>query len=187
MFSDKSVGHLTLIIGPMYSGKSTRLINYARKFKIINKKFLIFKHNIDTRYDTDFICSHNLDKEPCICIDDVYKIFDHLEYNKTDVIIIEEGQFFPILIEPIKQMIDIDNKIVIISGLNGDSNREQFGDINNLIPHCDNIEYCTSLCKICSNGTPAIFSKKIIINNTDQILVGSYDHYIAVCRYHYNN
>ena len=71
MFSDKSIGHLTLIIGPMYSGKSTRLINYARKFKIINKKFLIFKHNIDTRYDTDFICSHNLDKEPCICIDDI--------------------------------------------------------------------------------------------------------------------
>jgi hypothetical protein len=107
MFSDKLVGHLTLILGPMYSGKSTKLINYARKFKIINKKFLIFKHNIDNRYETDYICSHNLDKEPCICIDDIYKIFDHKEYNNSDIIIIEEAQFFKKLIDPIKKMIDI--------------------------------------------------------------------------------
>jgi len=181
-----SIGSLTLILGPMFSGKSTRLINYARKFKIINKKLLIFKHIIDNRYDTNFICSHNLDKEPCICIDDINLIFDHPDYKLSNIIIIEEAQFFPILLKPIKQMVDIDNKIVIISGLNGDSNRNNFGDIYNLIPFCDNIEFCSSLCKICSNGTPAIFSKKITLN-TDQILVGANDSYIAVCRYHYNN
>jgi thymidine kinase len=181
-----TAGHLTLIIGPMYSGKSTKIINYIRKFKSIDKKMIVVKHILDNRYSDNYISSHNLDKEPCICVNDLNYVFNFNDYENSKIIIIEEGQFFDNLIIPIKKMIDVDKKIVIVSGLNGDSNRNSFGDILNLIPFADNIDFCTSLCKKCSNGTPGIFSKKIV-NDDKQILVGSNESYISVCRNHYLN
>lgn len=179
-----TAGHLTLIIGPMYSGKSTKIINCIRKFKSIDKKMIVVKHILDNRYADNHISSHNLDKEPCVCINDLNSIFNFDDYEKSKIIIIEEAQFFDNLITPIKKMTDLDKKIVIVSGLNGDSDRKVFGDILNLIPFTDNIDFCTSLCKICSNGTPGIFSKKIV-NDDKQILVGSNESYISVCRNHY--
>ena len=75
-------------------------------------------------------------------------------------------------------------KHVICAGLDGDFNRQPFGDVLRLIPHCDDIIKLKALCKRCGNGTPALFSKRIV-NNSKTTLVGSNDCYEAVCRMHY--
>ena len=179
-------GSLKLIIGPMFSGKSTRLIQYIRSYKTLGENIIVVKPSLDKRYtELNEICTHNHDKENCICFDkdSLYNIFDD-NYKKTNIIIIEEGQFFANLFDIVKRMTDIDKKVVYVTGLNGDSNRELFGDIYKLIPLADHIEFLQSLCMDCKDGTSAIYSKRIVSNN-DQILVDGSNSYKAVCRKHF--
>jgi thymidine kinase len=186
MLSTTSGGQLNLILGPMFSGKSTALIQYIRKFAALKYEMIIVKPDIDSRYTKDEICTHNLDKEKCkiLGIDELKIIKDMDNYKESRLILIEEGQFFNNLFLVVKDMIDIDHKIVIISALNGDSNRDNFGDIHKLIPHSDDITFLKALCIKCKDGTPAIFSKKI--NEDHQLIsIGGSNKYEAVCRKHF--
>ena len=136
--------------------------------------------------------SHDQTKIPCISVqslefikteetDGIYDIF-----LKSDVIIIEEGQFFDDLFENIVYAADVCNKHCIIGGLNGDFQRNPFGDINRLIPHAESILKLSALCIKCNDGTDAHFSKRISKSN-DIILIGSVENYIPVCRKHYQD
>jgi thymidine kinase len=71
-------------------------------------------------------------------------------------------------------------KKIYVGGLDGDFERKKFGQILDLIPMCDKINKLTSLCSICKNGVPGIFSKRLTLE-TEQTIVGS-DNYIPVCR-----
>jgi len=180
-------GYLNLIIGPMFSGKSTRLIHYIRKYKTLAFKMMVIKPSIDNRYtESNEICTHNLEKESCIMYttDGLINIFNDPKYIESKIIIIEEGQFFISLYDHIKRMTDNDKKIVYVTALNGDSNRELFGDVYKLLPLCDNIEFMQSLCIKCSDGTLGIYSKRIS-DNHDQVCVAGSSVYQAVCREHY--
>ena len=77
--------------------------------------------------------------------------------------------------------VDKDKKKVIIVGLDGDSNRNNFGQIHKLIPLCDNITKLKAYCSQCKDGTEGIFSKRLI-SDTSQTCIGSSDKYMAVCR-----
>jgi thymidine kinase len=182
------MGYLKLILGPMFSGKSTKLLELIRKYKIINYKVMILKHSIDKRYsDSDEIVSHNKDSEPCISLSSIFDVFTNsdwdIQYNDSKVIFIEEGQFFTDLYDFVKKALS-DNKTIFVVGLNGDSNQMNFGDIHKLLPLCDDIELLKACCKICMDETPAIFSKRLI-QNEGQICVGAGDEYIPVCRDHF--
>jgi thymidine kinase len=180
-------GYLNLIIGPMFSGKSTRLIQYIRQYKTLSFSMIVVKPSIDTRYtESNEICTHNFEKESCISYGttELENIFKEKNYIESKIIIIEEGQFFSNLYEIVKKMTDIDKKVVYITALNGDSNRELFGDVYKLLPLCDNVEFMQSLCIKCSDGTLGIYSKRYSSNH-DQVCVGGASVYQAVCREHY--
>ena len=97
----------------------------------------------------------------------------------SDVILINEGQFFPDLYEVVVDMLK-NNKKIYVCGLDGDFERKKFGAILDLIPLCDKVTKLTSLCSSCKDGTPGIFSMRLTCDKT-QTLVGS-DNYIPVCR-----
>ncbi len=180
-------GYLNLILGPMFSGKSTRLIQYIRRYKTLDKKMIVIKPNIDTRYTLENeLCTHDQEKYKCISLsgDSLKLILEDPNYETSDIIIIEEGQFFKDLHDVVKGMLDNDNKRVYIAALNGDFNRNLFGDVNKLISFCDNIEFMQALCLDCKDGTPGCFSKRLS-NNQSQILVAAESEYKAVCRKHY--
>jgi thymidine kinase len=180
-------GSLNLIIGPMFSGKSTRLIQYIRSYKILGFPIIVVKPSLDKRYtELNEICTHNYDKESCMCYDKdcLNDIFKNNDYKKSNIIIIEEGQFFSNLFNIVKKMTDIDKKVVYVTGLNGDSNRELFGEIYKLMPLADNIELLHALCMDCKDGTNAIYSKRIVSDN-NQILIDGKKSYKAVCRKHF--
>jgi thymidine kinase len=180
------VGKLELYIGPMFSGKSTELIKNVRLYKVINKRVLVLKPNIDTRYDENRIISHNGEKEDCYVTDNLEKISDKI-ISAYDIIIIDEGQFFKSLKKMCLIWIEKLNKHVIIGGLDGDFLRNPMGEILDLIPYADQYYKLCAMCKFCNDGTKAIFSKRIHNNNNDQILIGGADSYVSVCRFHYLN
>jgi thymidine kinase len=172
---------LDVFLGPMFSGKSTELIRIIRLYRIINKKILIIKPIIDNRYNSDSITNHNNESEKSISVNNLSEIQNIQDY---DLIIIDEGQFFNDLKENIKKWIDNYNIKIIVAGLDGDYNRNPFYNILEILPLADNFVKYKSLCNICNDGTEAIYTFRKS-NSNEQILIGSNEYYIPVCREHY--
>jgi len=180
-------GRIDLITGCMFSGKSTEIIRLINRYKALDKKILIINHSSDTRYNENSISTHSNININCFSTDNLksIKTDPQYNYNLADVIVIEEGQFFKDLYNFALNGADKDNKVIIIAGLDGDSNREEFGDIIKLIPKCDSITKLHALCSICKDGTLAPFTKRLV-NDENQVLVGVSE-FIPVCRKHYLN
>ena len=176
---------LTLILGPMYSGKSTKLLEYHRKYKLKHKCLLI-NHKTDKRYSKkQKICTHDLVSENCMFLDSIEKIEYIENFDEYEVIFIDEGQFFKDLVL-INKIVNEYRKTVFISGLKGDFKNKGFKNIMELIPLCDDLIMMKSICSLCKKMTDAIYTKKII--EDDKIIdVGSTGKYIPVCRKHFNN
>ena len=175
-------GYLELIIGPMYSGKTSKLLDYYKKAKIMKLDVIIINHSFDNRYGENIISNHDLEKYNCLTCKSLKNI-DFNELLKHKIIIINEGQFFEkeddkIIID----LVDKHKKNIFISGLDGDFNRNKFSNSLNLldlIPYSDKVIKLNSICGFChKNDAP--FTKRIIDNDT-QIVVGT-DIYKPVCR-----
>ena len=188
--SNNTTGYLELFIGSMYSGKSTRLVDIYKQCKFCNIPVTVINHIIDKRYDNELLSTHDQVKIPCLQASELNDLWNNNGYEKkdlwahnavrdSDVILINEGQFFPDLYDVVVDMLNC-NKKIYICGLDGDFERKKFGQILDLIPLCDKVTKLTSLCSQCKNGTPGIFSMRLT-NETAQTVVGS-DNYIPVCR-----
>ena len=176
-----ATGEIHLIIGCMFSGKSTELLKVIKRFKLLNLRILAINHVFDKRYGTNKIISHDKNEESCIQIDKLNSIVDTDSYKESDVIVIEEAHFFEDLYDFVMLSCS-KNKKIYVAGLSGDYKLEPIGEILRLIPCCDTVKKLSALCLKCNDGTDAYFSKRIDKNNS-QILVGS-DEYIPVCRKH---
>ena len=178
-------GYLKLIIGPMFSGKTSQLIREVRRYRSIGKNVLCINHSINKRFGRDDIVSHDLVALDNNIITDklcsIYEDSEMLKYNDADIIAIEELQFFPDAYDFVISSVEKDLKNVICCGLDGDFLRQPFGDVLRLIPICDKMERVSAFCSICANGTPGIFSKKIS-GGCKVVEVGAGDTYIPVCR-----
>ena len=180
-------GRIELIIGCMFSGKSTETIRLCNRYKSINKKCLVIKHNTDTRYDNgNKLSTHDKSQIECISSNILINFIESEIFNESEIIIIEEAQFFEDLFEFVTKSADQFNKTLIVTGLDGDFKRNMFGDILRLIPHAEKITRLDAYCSLCNDGTKAYFTKRIT-DNKNINLVGNQDTYKAVCRFHYNN
>jgi thymidine kinase len=175
-----STPHLELIIGCMFSGKSTELIHRIRAYRLINKRFLVINHHADTRYGTNQVISHNRDQEAAVALEKLADLPADL-YEAADVVFIDEGQFFADLFDFAVKAVEQDQKTVIVSALDGDYRRAPFDQVVRLIPYADRIDRRTALCGICCDGTVAPFTKRLV-SSEERELVGGSDQYVAVCR-----
>ena len=179
-----SLGFLHIIIGPMFSGKSTKLINEINTLKMYKKNILIINSNKDIRVQNDFIKTHNNIQYKAIKLDDLDESKIHSIIKKYDTVCIDEAQFFSNLIPFVKCLLQYTIHI-IITGLNGDTNQNKFGHIIDLIPLANKIDKLSGICTICNDGTPGDFSiLKKYKQKKKQILVGGNDMYQCVCRKH---
>jgi thymidine kinase len=189
-------GYLEIILGGMYAGKTSRLVEIYKQCTFCNISVAVINHSIDNRYDEELLSTHDKIKIPCIKtkrlfdiwtdsidmesnVEVVHRIRDNFKVSRSNVILINEGQFFPDLEEFVKKLL-LNGKKVYVCGLDGDFERKKFGQILDLIPLCDKVTKLTSLCSMCKNGTLGIFSKRISCEQI-QTVVGS-DNYIPVCR-----
>jgi thymidine kinase len=171
---------LDIIIGPMFSGKSFELIRRIRLLKILEKEYLVIKPKLDDRYtDENVICTHNYDKEKCIQVKKLSESY-HNNYN-YDTIFIDEAQFFPDLKDFVLNVLEKKNINIVMAGLDGDFLRKPFGQVLELIPYSDTCIKKRALCKICKDGSHALFSHRIS-SRDEQVLVGSTETYTPVCR-----
>jgi thymidine kinase len=174
--------YLEIILGGMYAGKTSRLVEIYKQCVFCNIHVIVINHQIDNRYDDDMLTTHDKIKIPCIKTN---KLMD-LDIDIYDVILVNEGQFFPDLYEFVDNILQLyQGKKIYVCGLDGDFEQKKFGQILDLIPLCDKVTKLTSLCSICKDGTPGIFSKRIS-GETEQTVVG-FDNYIPVCRRCYGN
>jgi thymidine kinase len=179
----KDIGEIHIIFGPMFSGKSSELLKIIKKYDILGKKQFVINNKLDIRYGENKIISHDKKEYECHGCSELLALFTNPKFIESEIIIIDEAHFFGDLEEFVKKSCDTYHKIIYVAGLNGDYKREPIGHINNLCTHVDTITKLNALCIVCRDGTPAIFSKRIV-NDDTKILVGS-DEYIAVCRKHY--
>jgi thymidine kinase len=181
----KSTAYLELIIGPMYSGKTSKLLELYKQYKFCDISVCVINHSLDNRYHEDMLSSHDKIMIPCLNVENLKDLWFNSDENNhnlirnSDVILINEGQFFDNLYEVVKDMLE-NNKSVYICGLDGDFERKKFGEILDLIPLCDKVTKLTSLCSVCKNGVPGIFSMRIT-DEKEQTVIGC-ENYLPVCR-----
>jgi thymidine kinase len=176
-------GYLELIIGPMFSGKTTRLIEHYKAYKFIGKKIVVINYSLDVRYSSVALSSHDRVEIPCV----FSTTLDYALWQDADVVLINEGQFFQDLMPSVLLMIEKYHKRVYICGLDGDFKRQRFGAMLDLIPYCDRVEKLNAFCSMCRDGKLAIFSHRIVEGQQNigeegkQILIGS-ENYLPLCR-----
>lgn len=175
-------GYLELALGPMFSGKTTYLVQTYKKYTYIGKKVAVINFADDTRYHETMLSTHDKVMIPCIQAKSLQTVYE--EVKAADVILINEGQFFNDLAEIVLKMVDEDKKTVYVFGLDGDFKREKFGQMLDLIPMCDKVEKLHALCSLCRNGKVALFSHRVS-NEEGQVVIGS-DNYVSLCRGCYN-
>ena len=147
LFSQNS-GYLHLILGPMFSGKTTELIRIYNKYTACGIKCLMINHGYDTRYSNEgHVTSHSQEQIKSLNLIKLERLDGVFGYY--DVFLINEGQFFPDLYEVVKMLVDNQKKHVFVCGLDGDFKREKFGQMLDLIPLCDNVVKLKAVCQNC--------------------------------------
>lgn len=185
------MGHLSLIIGCMFAQKTTELLRRIRKFESIGYRVLVINYSKDNRYGSNIIASHDVVTRDAVCIDKLAMIDKEVRSSHYDVVVVDEGQFFEDLYKYVTDWTDNLNIQVVIAGLDGDSNRQPFGDILKLIPFAEEVDRQTAFCAVCRDGTLAMYSKftancaKTISTISSQVVVGGAELYKPVCRKHY--
>ena len=173
-------GYLEIIMGPMFSGKTTKLIEKYQEYQEKDKNVLAINFMLDKRYSNTMIASHDNKQIPCVFASRL----DEIDINKhlihTDIILINEGQFFPDLNDSVKYWVEDLYKTVYIAALDGDFQRKPFGDFLNILPLCDRFTKLRATCNMC-NSKNAIFSHRIS-DEKEQVVIGSENKYVPLCR-----
>jgi thymidine kinase len=174
-----------MIVGCMFSGKSTELLRRIRLQKTMNKNIFVVKYANDKRYGDDkYIWTHSGDNEAVEV--DVLNLMPLLEsetIQKAECILIDEAQFFNDLKPFILNLLERE-KYICIAGLDFDFNAMPFMNIINVMPFADEIIRLSSMCALCKDGTHAHLTKNKS-QCTDRVQIGGSELYMPVCRHHF--
>ena len=173
----KNSGWIEVICGSMFSGKTEELIRRIRRAEIAKMNTIIFKPNIDNRYSSNHIVSHNQSKMESILVEDINEILENS--TEMDVIGIDEAQFFSNELIPVCKKLAKDNKRIVVAGLDTDFKGIPFGPMPALMCESDFLDKLRAICVKC--GNPASFSQRIT-KDSKQVLIGETDVYEARCR-----
>jgi thymidine kinase len=170
----------------MFSGKSSYLLSSIRKYREIDWSIYIITSSFDKRYTSETkIVNHNQESSNAdTAVENLSDVSTNKEYLESKVVIIEEAQFYPDLVEFVLEAVEVYDKHVIVAGLDGDASRKPFGKLLELIPYADTIIKLKALCKICNDGTEALFTSKKV-HDQKVVDIGSSDKYEALCRKHF--
>lgn len=178
---------LEIVLGPMFSGKSSYALSYVRRQKAIGKKVVVIKPNIDNRYSTEnVLVTHNQEQTSCMILPVDQQLNPTTQYiREADCVVVEEAQFFRGLQSFVHYILQAYKKNILLIGLDGTSNQQPFGDILQCIPWATNVTKLCALCARCGDGTLAPFTKKFQSSDVQMVVdVGGSDKYESVCLKH---
>ncbi len=176
----KKTGHIEVICGSMFSGKTEELIRRIRRAEIAKQRVKVFKPKIDNRYSEFEIVSHNEQSYPSEVVNDADEILE--KSFDVEVIGIDEAQFFENNLVGICQQMADSGKRVIVAGLDQDYKSLPFEPMPQLLAVAEYISKTLAVCVVC--GAPANRTQRIT-DSSEKILVGAKNHYEARCRLHH--
>ena len=179
MYSEsiKKSGCIEVICGSMFSGKTEELIRRLKRAQFANQKIEIFKPAVDTRYSDMDVVSHDLHSIPCTPIKDAEMMLDAKE--ETQVIGIDEAQFFSEKLIAVAQELADRGKRVIIAGLDTDYMGKPFGPIPGLMAIAEDVQKVHAICVKC--GNLANHSHRLTKSHK-LVVLGEKDVYEPLCR-----
>lgn len=178
-------GWLEVICGSMFSGKTEELIRRVKRAQIARQRVQTFKPAIDDRYGSQpAVSSHSGVKMEAVPVEHPEEILTLVE-PRTEVVAIDEAQFFPPTIVGVVQRLADSGKRVIVAGLDADFRGEPFGPMPALMATAENLDKLHAICVVCGNpasrtqrmidGRPASYGDPVIV-------VGATELYEARCR-----
>ncbi|CAD8045065.1 unnamed protein product [Paramecium primaurelia] len=171
-------GTISVIYGPMFSGKTSELMRLVKRFTISERKCVVLNYANDNRYSEEqCISSHDKQYLKAIKVCKLNEAYD--KCKESDVVAIDEGQFFQDIVEFSEKMANL-GKIVIVAALDGTFDRKPFHNILNLIPLAERITKLTAVCWFCKREN-ASFTKRIVQSQEIE-LIGGEDCYKPACR-----
>jgi len=180
----KKIGQITVICGSMFAGKSEELIRLARRALYARKKVQVFKPSVDKRYDEAKVVTHMGVNHEAVPVKSVKELVGRVK-SDTDVVLIEEAQFFDnSLVDFAVEFADKGGE-VILAGLDQDFRREPFGPMPFLLAAADEVVKLRAICVQCGNPashTYRMIDGKPVHRDDPTILIGATESYEARCR-----
>ena len=173
----KDIGWVEVICGSMFSGKTEELIRRLNRVLLAKQKVEIFKPAIDTRYDNENVVSHNenaIRSTPVQFANDIL-----LLAGESDVVGIDESQFFDDTLPAVCNQLAAQGKRVIVAGLDMDFEGKPFGPMPAIMASAEFVTKVHAICMSC--GALASYSFRLA-NNSNKIMLGEKSTYEARCR-----
>lgn len=173
-----AAGWIEVIAGSMFSGKSEELIRRLRRAKIARQKVQVFKPDIDSRFSENHIVSHSEMRHESSAVRSAAEIKDQVN-PETEVVGIDEGQFFD------NELVAVVNELarrglrVIIAGLDQDYTGKPWEPMPQLLAIAEYITKTHAICMKC--GQAANYSQRTF-ESEERVAVGASDMYEARCR-----
>jgi thymidine kinase len=179
----KARGWIEVIVGGMFSGKTEELIRRLRRAEYARQRIQVFKPVIDIRYKVEEVTSHNQTSIKSQPIQNSDEIWQYLK-DDTQVVGIDEGQFFDQNLVQVVQNLADRGVRVLIAGLDTDWQARPFEPMPTLMAIAENVTKQHAVCVVC--GSQASRTQRTGVAtaglvSTDRILVGAHDSYEARC------
>lgn len=171
-------GWIEVIVGSMFSGKSEELIRRLRRAQIARQNVQIFKPAIDTRFASDQIVSHSEMRIASCAVESSRRLLE-LVTRDTEVVGVDEGQFFDQELPMICDTLADQGKRVIVAGLDQDYLGKPFEPMPQLLAIAEYITKTHAICMVC--GNPANHTQRLVPSG-DRVLLGAQGVYEARCR-----
>lgn len=182
---ERAHGHIELICGSMFSGKTEELIRRLKRAEIAKQRVQVFSHNLDTRYGESQVASHSGVNRDAIPVQRAEQILERLDPEAT-VVAIDEAQFFDGKVAEVASTLADRGIRVIVAGLDTDFRGEPFGPMPLLMAQAEQVDKLSAICVVC--GAPASRTQRLINGapakyDDPVILVGASEVYEARCRH----
>ncbi len=171
-------GWIEVIAGSMFSGKSEELIRRLNRARIARQKVQVFKPQIDARYSKEEIASHSGQTHGSIPVATTAEMMQQVR-DETQVVGIDEGQFFDMPIVAAVNELAARGKRVIVAGLDQDYTGKPFEPMPQLLAVAEFITKTHAICVKC--GATANYSQRTVESDV-RVEVGASDKYEARCR-----
>ncbi|HQO26373.1 MAG TPA: thymidine kinase [Acidobacteriota bacterium] len=172
------MGWIEVVTGSMFSGKSEELIRRLKRAEIAKQRIQVFKPSLDDRYSDTHIVSHSDMKYQAEIVKKASEIMERV-LPRTEVVGIDEAQFFdPGIVDVCNRLADM-GKRVIVAGLDRDYRGVPFDPMPQIMAIAEDITKTAAICMQC--GNPAYYTQRLIASQ-ERIVVGAADAYEARCR-----
>lgn len=182
---ERGRGHIEMICGSMFSGKTEELIRRLRRAEIARQRVQVFSHGLDNRYGESKVASHNGVDWHAIPVQSAEQILERVDPEAT-VVAIDEAQFFDWNLAEVTSALADRGVRVIVAGLDLDFRGEPFGPMPLLMAQAEQVDKLSAICVVC--GAPASRTQRLINGQPAKyddpiILVGASEVYEARCRH----